>query len=426
MEFSIFHAFAITALAVVAILLYLILFEPGLPYHINAPLPPCDSLASRDLVRAIVDAPLLGTSHFEVLANGEAFYAAELAAMRKARQSIHIEAYVFRDSPIARRLLAELEARARAGVQVRLVIDAIGSWVTPDALFDALRHAGGDVQWYQPVSWHTFKRFNNRTHRELIIIDGAVGFIGGAGFAEWWEGGSRSPAWRDTMVRVEGPLVTALQSAFLENWLESSGQLLVEPAVFPPDSTRPATEITHALVVASSPSAGKATRARMLFQLLIASARERIQINSPYFLPDASLLQALCDAACRGVQVDIIVPDAQNNHPIARRASYRRYGRLLASGVRLHEYKPAMMHAKILIVDGWWSVVGSTNFDNRSFGLNDEVNLAVHGEEFAADLAAQFRRDLAQSHPVTIAEWAQRPLWQKSLEILGAILERQQ
>ena len=429
MDYSIFHFLALAAIVVLVALLSVVLFEPGLPYHIRGELPSCDSHESIGLVAALVDVAVLQAAVVEVLTDGHSFYPAELRAIEEARRSVHLEAYVFHRSPIADRFLAALEARARAGVKVRLIIDAIGSLMTPDSYFASLRKAGGVVAWYQPVRWFTLKRFNNRTHREMIVVDGATGFVGGAGVAAWWDDGGRLGApWRDTMVCVRGPLASALQSSFVENWLESTGDLLTMQQDFPfcrGEIERPAPTHAHGLVVTSAPSAGKATRARILFQVLLASACRTIRISSPYFLPDRGILRELTAAVRRGVDVQIIVPGALNNHPIARRASRRRYGVLLRAGVRLHEYQPAMMHAKILVVDRVWSIVGSTNFDNRSFGLNDEVNLAVQDAALAQRLERDFQDDLARCEAVSEAAW-RRSVWERILARAGALLERQQ
>lgn len=429
MDLTAFHLLSFAAIVVVIALLSVLLFEPGLAYRIDGDLPPCDSHASRGLVAALVDSPVMPATEVEVLTNGQAFYPAQLRAIEAARRSIHLEAYVFHRSAIADRFLAALQARARAGVKVRLVIDAVGSLATPDSYFTGLRRAGGEVAWYQPVRWHTLKRFNHRTHRELLVLDGATGFIGGAGVAAWWDNGGRAAApWRDTMVCVHGPLASALQSSFAENWLESTGELLTAPQDFPfcrAPAEPPAQAAAHGLVVTSAPSAGKATRARMLFQLLLASARRSIRIASPYFLPDRSVLRELAAAVQRGVTVQIIVPGGLNNHPIARRASRRRYGALLRAGVHLHEFQPAMMHAKVMVVDQVWSVVGSTNFDNRSFGLNDEVNLAVQDPDLAQRLERAFENDLARCQSINVAAW-RRSAWERILAGAGALLERHQ
>lgn len=426
-----FHVLAIAALIVVAALMIQVLFEPGLRYQIVGELPAADTREFRNLVSALVDEPLIDATGVEVLTNGKNFYESELKAILSARQSIHIEAYIFHRSEVADLFIQALEKKSLSGVKVRLVIDAIGSAMTPESYFSQLRKAGGEVMWYQPIRWGTLKRFNNRTHRELIVIDGAVGFIGGAGVAAWWHrSDDNRPPWRDTMVRVSGPLAVAMQTSFVENWLESAGEILAISHDFPsclaPFETPPNSPLDFGLMVNSSPSAGKATRARMLFQLLIASARKSIKINSPYFLPDRSVQRELAAAVRRGVTVDVILPGKLNNHPIARRASRRRYGALLRAGVRLHEYQPSMIHAKVLIVDQIWSVVGSTNFDNRSFGLNDEVNLAIQGQTLARRLEVDFEADLKRCLSVTVEVWERRPVGERILATLGVLLERQQ
>lgn len=420
---------ATIAVLVLLALVMLVLFEPGLRYQIVGELPPVETEQFRSLVSAVVDEPLMDAASAQVLTNGKAFYDSELEAIGSARQSIHIEAFIFHPSEVADRFIKALEERAFAGVAVRLVIDAIGSALTPEAYFSRLRAAGGQVMWYQPIRWQTLKRFNNRTHRELIVIDGQVGYIGGAGIAAWWDSGDGGgPAWRDTMVRVTGPVAVALQTSFVENWLESSGEVLAIAADFAscPEQEPRGPAVHSGLVVNSSPSAGRSTRARILFQMLIAAARTSIKINSPYFLPDLSIQRELAAAVRRGVTVDVIVPGALNNHPIARRASRRRYGTLLKAGVRLHEYQPSMIHAKVLIVDEIWSVMGSTNFDNRSFGLNDEVNLAIQGQPMAQRLDSDFKADLARCVFVTKKDWERRGLAERILATLGVLLERQQ
>lgn len=429
LDVSVFHILAVLALLVTAALFSVLLFEPGLEYVVRDVLPPGDSHESRGIVSAVVDVAIMPAHSVDLLNGGSAFYAAELEAIRTARHSIHIEAYIFRRSPIADRFLRALEARAKEGITVRLIVDAIGSAGTRDNYFDPLRAAGGRMAWYQPIRWSTLKRWNHRTHRELLVMDGEVGFIGGAGIYDWWDedlNGER--AWRDTMVRVNGPLASALQSAFLENWLESTGELLVAQEDFPAGRAiqeRPDEGAANGLVVASAPSAGKATRARILFQVLLATARQSIRIHSPYFLPDRGVIRELTAAVSRGVQVQVIVPGRNNNHPIARRASRRRYLELLRGGVEIFEYQPVMMHAKLMVVDSIWSVVGSTNFDNRSFALNDEVNLALQDEAIAMEMERVFERDLARSLKVDAA-LLHRPPGERLLAFAGSLLERHQ
>jgi cardiolipin synthase len=425
---SIFDVIAVMAIAVVAVLLSLVLFEPGLPYVICARLPEPDSREFPGLLSALVDTPLRGCSAVALLSGAAQFYEAELKAIAEARHSVHLEAYIFLDSAIARRFLDALTQRARNGVRVRLIIDAWGSRRLPDRYFSSLRQAGGEVRWYQPFRWHTLKRYNNRTHRELVVIDGRVAFIGGAGIAAWWtDGADGGPPWRDMMVRVEGPIATALQTCFIENWLEASGEVLAEIEDFP----FAARDLEHpgdarGLVVISTPSAGRATRAHILFQLLLAASRKSIRIQSPYFVPDRGIMRELVAAARRGVRICIMVPGRYNNHPQARRASRRRYGKLLGAGIEIHEYQPGMIHSKLLVVDEAWVVTGSTNFDNRSFGLNDEVNLAVQDAPLAARAMEQFAADLRTCRAVTLQDWQRRSAAERVLAALGAVLERQE
>jgi cardiolipin synthase len=425
---TVFYVLAVLAMAVVLILFSLVLFEPGLPYKVHAKLPEPDSSEFPGLLASLVDTPLHGCTSVTLLSGGAAFYEAELDAIARARHSVHLEAYVFHRSAIARRFVDALTERARHGVRVRVVIDAYGSMLTPDHYFSALRAAGGQVKWYQPLRWRTLKRFNNRTHRELIIVDGSVAFIGGAGIAAWWTDGAKGgPPWRDTMVRVDGPLATALQTCFTENWLESSGEVLADVDDFPFASRNPDKALGDAdgLVVISTPSAARATRARILFQVLLAASRKSIDIQSPYFLPDRGIMRELIDASKRGVRVRIMVPGRYNNHPLARLTSRRRYGELLSAGIGIHEYQPGMIHSKLLMVDETWVVAGSTNFDNRSFGLNDEVNLAVRDPSLASRAKEQFITDLESSTAVTLEAWRRRSMGERLVAGFAAVLERQ-
>jgi cardiolipin synthase len=409
--------------AIAAVLFLLVLFEPSLGYHLQAPPPAPASAAFRTMLAANTGSELRGAAAVDVLTDGAAFYEAELAAIGAAQKSVHIEAFIFHPSAVGDRFLAALAERAEAGVAVRIIVDAIGSFPTPDRYFAPLRAAGGCAAWYQPIRWYTLKRFNNRTHREIIVVDSTIGFVGGAGIASHWLGRKHGkPPWRDTMLRVTGPLVAGLQTAFAENWLEATGEILGEAAVVHAN----AADRAPGLVVIGTPSPARSSPVRVLFQLLLAGARESIDINSPYFLPDPSARRELIAAVDRGVRVRVITPGRSNNHPIARLASRRRYGELLDAGVEIHEYQPGMIHAKILIVDGLWSAVGSTNFDSRSFALNDEINLAVADRSLAARLTADFEHDRAQSLRITRSEWQRRPLHEKTLAMLGMLLERQE
>ena len=426
MDLSAFNIIAIIAIAFLSLMLFLALFEPGLPYTITrASSVAIDSEEFLRIIEALSDAQVHPRTLVEVLTNGEVYYEAELDAISKARSNINIEAYIFQKGVIASRFVKALAERARAGVQVNIVLDAIGSFATWNSYFKELLEAGGRVCWYHPLKWYTLPRINNRTHRELFIIDGEVGFIGGAGVADHWLVSKPDrPRWRDTMFRVEGGAVARLQATFAENWLEASGEILIGKDYFP---FCEAAGTASALIVDSSPTAGMSTRARMLYQTLLASAQESILITTPYFLPDRSARREMVRAIReRGVTVKIITPGKNNDHLLTRRSSRRLYGDLLRAGAEIYEYEPAMLHVKSMIVDHLWSVVGSTNFDNRSFGLNDEVNLAASDPHLAERLEQDFRQDVAASRAVSYDEWRRRSIFERAHEWLGSILERQQ
>jgi cardiolipin synthase A/B len=426
MDSTAFLVIAIIAIAALALMLFLALFEPGLAYKISA----CetDPLDSDDFIcvlEAITDSKIHRHGRVEVLTNGEVYYEAELEAIRRARHSVNIEAYIFQKGEVTKKFVEALTERAKNGVKVRMVLDAVGSFATWESYFAELRAAGGRVCWYHPLRWHTLARFNNRTHREIIVVDGHTGFVGGAGFADHWlMGDKKNPRWRDTMFRVEGEMVTSIQSGFVENWLEASGEILTGREYFPPNEVE---EPMEAIVVDSSPSTGGSTRARILYQTLLAAAQESIHITTPYFLPDRSARREMVRAVReRGVELKIIVPGKHSDHLLTRRSSRRLFGDLLKAGARIYEYEPAMIHAKTMIIDDVWSVVGSTNFDNRSFGLNDEINLAARDSKLAARLAEDFSTDLASSREVTYDEWRHRSIFERMHEWLGWVLERQQ
>ena len=426
MSLPAFDVLAVIAIAFLLLMLFVALFEPGLRFKIvRAPSVPLESEDFCRMLASLTNATIHNSDHVAVLTNGEIFYEAELEAIRSARYSINIEAYIFQKGRVAGRFMEALIERAESGVNVKLVIDAIGSFATWDRYLKPLREAGARVERYHPIRLLTLPRINNRTHRTLIIVDGRVGFVGGAGVADHWlYGGKKSNRWRDTMFRVEGCAVIDLQSTFVENWLEASGEILAESAYFPDCTPQGDTRV---MIIDSSPSIGQSTRARILFQTLLASASKTIHINTPYFLPDRSARDEMVRAIKeRGVKITIITPGRHADHLLTRTSSKRLYGQLLRAGAQIFEYEPSMMHAKVLVVDSLWCVVGSTNFDNRSFGLNDEVNLAAFDPQLADRLQQDFVHDLEESVEVTYDEWKRRSLFERAHEWLGWVLERQQ
>jgi cardiolipin synthase len=403
------------------------IFGPSPNYDIvgRDQLPPNNSDAFLSLIESLVDAVVNRTGRFEVLNNGSAFYPAELDAIRSAQHSVNLEAYIFQRSEIGKLYLDALTERACAGVRVNVVLDSFGSAGISRRYFRPLLDAGGTLAFYNSPTWYRLLQLDNRTHRELLIVDGRIGFIGGAGIADqWFKGRGKNPRWRDTMLRVEGGAVPNLQATFAENWLSATGQLLAGDAFFP---ALHCTDPAAALVVNSTPTIGGSTRARVLFQLLLASAKQSISITTPYFLPDKSLSRELCRAIEeRHVKIRVLVPGRKSDHLLTRSTSRGGYGALLKSGAEVYEYQPAMIHAKVLVVDGLWTVVGSTNFDNRSFGLNDEVNLAVRDASLAQRMESDLEHDLLESRRVTLDEWRNRPITERAPELLGWIFERQQ
>jgi cardiolipin synthase len=398
-----------------------LLFTPALNYRVRERLP-VDSSDFLYVLQSTCQAALHTGNRIEVFTNGAAFYPAMIDAIRGAERAINLECYIFQSGRVADAVIDALTERAAAGVIVTVVVDAIGSSGLSRGDWKRLTDAGCRLDRYQPLRWYRLARLNNRTHRELLVIDGRVAFVGGAGIADWWmyPEKKRQP-WRDTMARVEGPVVAGLQGVLAENWLECCGEILTGDRFFP--RLVPVGDVT-AFVVKSSPS-DRATVSRVAFQLLIDGATRAVQISTPYFLPDRALRQQLLKTAARGVQVRVIVPGPATDQHWVRLASRRMYGQLLRGGIRIFEYQPAMTHVKALIVDDDWSVIGTTNVDNRSFEHNDEVNLAVLDRATNRRLLDDFERDLANSRELTEATW-RRPFWERAIGPVAWILERQQ
>jgi cardiolipin synthase A/B len=424
-----FEVLSLIAICFLLLMLVLALFEPGLPYKVIAQRSAApDSARFQRVLAALAGSHIHDKTRVEVLSAGQAFYEAMLEEIRSARQTINLEAYIFKRGDVARRFVAALLERARAGVRVNMNLDAIGSFTTWAGFFKELREAGGRVHYYHPLRWYTLPRFNNRTHREILVVDGRVGFVGGAGYADYWlephGRGRRKKPWRDTMFKVQGGAVTGLQSTFVENWVETTGEVLSGEEYFPLAS---APGSTQAMVVTSSPTTGRSTRGRLLYQTLLASARKSIHITTPYFLPDktarAEMVRAMRE---RGVEIKVVTPGQHTDHLITRRSSRRLFGDLLRAGAWIGEYQPTMIHAKVMIVDGAVSVVGSTNFDHRSFGLNDEVNLVTFDPALADRLEEDFVQDQAQCRAVSYKEWMGRSRVERLTEWFGWLLERQQ
>ena len=411
--------------AVVLVLAWFVLvlfFTPRVDYRVSTPIRP-DSEHFLHVIQASCQASLHHRNRVEILTDGTQFYPAMRDAILQATTSINLEAYIFHPGRAADMLIDAMVARARDGVTVRLVLDSIGSSGLRGRPVQRLYDAGCHVEFYQPLRWYRVHRINNRTHRELLIIDGRVAFTGGAGVADWWYMSiGKHAAWRDTMARIEGPIVAALQGVFAENWLECGGEILTSPGDWP--TLEPA-GTTEAMLVKSSPS-DRATASRVFFQMLIEGAATSIDISTPYLLPDRAMRLALVRAARRGVSIRVIVPGRRTDQRLVRLASRRMYGELLEGGVRIHEYRAAMTHVKALMVDHAWAVIGTTNIDNRSFEHNDEVNIAFRDAVVTSRLNRDFQSDLAASDEMTLEIWRNRSRVEKLLGRACWILERQQ
>jgi cardiolipin synthase len=381
--------------------------------RVRTELPASDPQFPEYLAR-LLGAPVTDGDAYIVHTDGTAAFPAMLAAIDRAKHRISFETYVYQEGDIGNRFTAALEAAARRGVNVRMVLDSVGAKKTSAQDVERLRKAGAQVAWFNTVSGLNLEELNYRTHRKSLVIDGDVAFVGGIGVADQWARDTeQEKMWRDTQIEVRGPAAVYVEGSFNENWIESGE--VVAPDLLPHDDEPTGT--ARSIVVWSGPEGG-ASGMKLLYLLAIASARRTLDIESPYFVMDESTQWSLEDARRRGVKVRMVVEgDITDAKPVkfASRASYER---LLERGIALYEYQPAMMHAKVMVVDGVLSVVGSANFDNRSLELNDELNLAVFDGALAARLTSDFERDIARSKELNLDEWRSRPLHIRGRELL--------
>ena len=366
--------------------------------------------------------PIVDGNRVENFENGVEIFPAMLAAIRGARSTITFESYIYWSGRVGQRFAEALSERARAGVRVHLLVDWVGSQKMDQQMLDQMASAGVEVHRFHPLHWYHLTRMNNRTHRKLLIVDGQVGFTGGVGISDEWDGDASDPQhWRDSHYRLEGPAVAQMQAAFMDNWIKTTGKVLQGEAYFPA-----LTPVGTALgqVFTSSPSGGGDSM-QLMYLLSITAAERTIDLSAAYFVPDALTRKALLAALGRGVRLRIIVPGEYIDSLVTRRASRADWGELLRAGAEIHEFQPAMFHCKALIVDSQLVSVGSTNFDNRSFRLNDEANLNVYDGEFAAKVERVFEEDLRRSRRVTLESWAKRPWHEKLVEQFSSLFASQ-
>jgi len=365
---------------------------------------------------------ILAGNRVTALRNGREIFPAMLHAIRNAERTITFETYIYWSGEIGREFAEALSARARADVKVHVLLDWVGTGKMDDELLERMKQAGVEVCKYHPLRWYNLGRINNRTHRKLLVVDGAIGFTGGVGIADEWLGDAEDAEhWRDGHYRVEGPAVAQMQAAFMDNWIKTTGVVLTGDGYFPALTkvgTQPAQMFT------SSPSGGSESM-HLMYLLALSAANDTIDLASAYFVPDELTKRALLEALRRGVEVRILLPGEYTDSQVVVHASRADWGELLQAGATIHRYKPAMFHTKLLVVDRRLVSVGSTNFDPRSFRLNDEASLNVYDHGLAEHMTGVFEADLRASEQYTYEEWVKRP-WREKLQERFASLFRSQ
>jgi cardiolipin synthase len=365
-----------------------------------------------DYLAALVGADLTRGNRYDVLTNGDQIFPAMLDAINGARKRISFETYIYDSGDIPDQFTAALENAAKRGVAVTLIIDAVGAASMDNAHIKRLQAAGCGVHQFNITSWYSLEHVNYRTHRKILVVDGEIGFTGGVGVADHWKGNAQDKEhWRDTQIRMRGPIVRLLEAAFFEDLIESDG--LVTPVVDP--TPERLDDEGASIVVGSSPTGGSNDLKR-LYLLIIAAAQRSLDIQTPYFVTDESSLWALEDARQRGVRIRILVEGDITDAMPVKYASRSVYDRLLQSGIEIYEYQPTMMHTKVMVADGILSMFGSANFDNRSLELNEELNVAVTSRDLAARLSADFEQDIRVSQQLRLEHWRQRSLLNQARE----------
>ena len=364
-----------------------------------------------EYVASLVGAPVEPGDRYEVLRNGDEVFPPMLDAIRQAKRRISFESFIYEDGMVGDQFTTEFVKAAKRGVEVRVVLDGFGASLS-DESEKKLTDAGVQVVWFNLVRPWSLEEANYRTHRKVLVVDGEIGFTGGLGLADHWQGRAQSPEhWRDTQFKVVGPAVRGLEASFYENWLESGG--LSAPALDPRQP--PQATGARSVVVWSNPTGG-ASNVKLLYLLSIAGARQQIDIQSPYFILDESTRWSLNAAVERGVRVRVVTDGEITDAMPVKDASRDGYQALLDAGIEIYEYEPTMMHVKAMVVDGVWSVIGSANFDNRSFELNDELTVGVQDHDLAQALTRDFEADIQKSIRLDADSWRERPLWQKLRE----------
>lgn len=378
--------------------------------------------AFRQSMGSLLIAPILPNNRVDTLLNGDEIFPAMLSAIRSAERTITFETYIYWSGEVGRAMADAIAERARSGVRVHVLLDWVGSQKMEQKYLDELTEAGVEIEKYHPPKWYHWGRMNNRTHRKLLVVDGRVGFTGGVGIADQWLGNAQdADHWRDTHYRIAGPAVGVMQAVFIDNWVKARAAVLHGEAYFP---QLEAAGDCSAQITLSSARDG-AESARLMYLLAIAAARRSCYIAHSYFVPDDLSVQTLVEARRRGVDVQVLVPGPHMDAKVTQLASKSRWGALLEAGVEIYEYQPTMFHCKAMIVDELWCTVGSTNFDNRSFRLNDEMNASIYDARFAKQQVEILHADRARAKRVTLEAWRNRPLGDRVKERLAGVFRAQ-
>ena len=365
---------------------------------------------------------ILPGNRVTALQNGDQIFPSMLEAIRGARESITFETYIYWSGNIGQQFSDALCNRAQAGVKVRVLLDWLGSDKIDDRYLMAMKAAGVEVERYHPLRWYNLSRLNHRTHRKLLVVDGRIGFTGGVGIADSWTGnGTAKDHWRDSQYRIEGPAVAQMQAAIGDNWMKTEARVLFGSEYYPELTPKGP---SRAQVFKSSPDEGSES-VRLMYLLSIASAAKSLRLEAAYFVPDDLAIETLVAARKRGVTIEIIVPGPETDSEIVQGASRSRWAPLLDAGVLIYEYQPSLYHCKVLIVDDVWVSVGSTNFDNRSFRLNDEANLNVYDAVFAEEQVTVFDSDKRVSRRLTRADFKNRSIFGKIFDSVAGALRQQ-
>jgi cardiolipin synthase A/B len=378
----------------------------------------------------VLNAPLHRGGTARLLNNGDEFFPAMLKAIREAERSVNFTSYIWKDGEISDAFFDALTAKAREGVPVRVLIDALGGLRAPRSRIREFRAAGGKWKRFHFPRFGNLTRLHKRNHRRALVVDGSIGFTGGASIMDKWSGDARSPdEWRDCMVEVRGRIALSLQSAFAQLWAHTAGELLTGETFYPLDAHEAEQEgggerISRHINVVSSPSS-EAHPMRQVFWFSINSAEERVFITNPYFVPDDILLDTLTERARAGVDVRVLVPNEHNDVWLIRWASQSYYEELLDAGIRIYEFQPTMIHQKLLVVDGKWSIVGSVNMDVRSKELNQENCIGIHDEGFAEEMEETFFRDLERAEEIELERWRRRSPLRRIPERFFRLFEEQ-